>query len=206
MNLLVDLKTIDASGPASGSDLEKSPFRKLCSLFMPFIGRDDLVRVIGFISNAGNPTGTLTPQFIGQLVLDTTNNAFYRAKALTNTDWIVEGAGSIGTSFGAGSTEDNITATPGGTQAAAFALSATKPVHRISVCATGADSVKLPLATGTGNVHVVANDGAASAQLFGAGTDTIDGVATATGVAVANTKRRICVDFAAGKWVSILGA
>jgi hypothetical protein len=69
------------------------------------------------------------------------------------------------------------------------------------------DSVKLPAATGSGAVHWVKNSAAAnSLQLFGAATETIDGVASATGVAVAAGKSRICLDFATGTWLSILGA
>ena len=107
----------------------------------------------------------------------------------------------------AGAIEDTITAAAGGTQAGALALSSTKTVHNITTVASAADSTKLPLATGSGAIHWVKNSAAAnSTQLFGSGTDTIDGVATATGVAIAAGKSRICVDIASGKWVSILGA
>jgi len=110
-------------------------------------------------------------------------------------------------SFDSAGIENSITAHAGGTQAAALALSASKSVHRVTVVGTAADSVKLPAATGSGDMHIVANDDSAeSLQLFGAGTDTIDGVATATGVAVAAGKRRICIDFASGTWLSILSA
>jgi hypothetical protein len=101
------------------------------------------------------------------------------------------------------SLENNITATAGGTKAAAYVL--TKSMSRISTCATAADSVLLPAAL-YGASCFVANDGAASAQVFGQGTDTIDGVATATGVAIANGKRRMFVCFADGAWTSLLGA
>ena len=40
---------------------------------------------------AGNPTSNLTPKAKGSWCLDTTNNIWYRAKALTNTDWIAIG-------------------------------------------------------------------------------------------------------------------
>lgn len=107
----------------------------------------------------------------------------------------------------AGSVEDGITAHAGGTQAAAYALDATKTVHNVTVVGTAADSIKLPLATGSGIQHWIKNsDAAESLQLFGSGTDTIDGIATATGVAVANGKSRLVVDIAVGKWVSLLGA
>lgn len=111
------------------------------------------------------------------------------------------------TSVGAGGIEDAITAHVGGTQAAAFALSVSKSVHNVTVVGSAADSVKLPAATGSGDIHWVKNSAAAnSLQLYGSGTDTIDAVATATGVAVAAGKSRICVDTAAGVWQSILGA
>jgi hypothetical protein len=103
--------------------------------------------------------------------------------------------------------ENTITAHAGGTQAAAFALSTTKSIHNVTIVGTAADSVILPAATGSGVVHWVKNSAAAnSLQLFAASTETIDGVASATGVAVAAGKSRICLDFATGLWLSILGA
>lgn len=103
--------------------------------------------------------------------------------------------------------ENTITAHAGGTQGAAFALSATKSIHNITIVGSGNDSVVLPAATGSGTVHWVKNSAAAnSAQLFGLGTDTIDAVASGTGVAVAAGKSRIVIDAAAGVWLSILGA
>jgi hypothetical protein len=103
--------------------------------------------------------------------------------------------------------ETGLTAHAGGTQAAALALSTTKSIHNVTTVGTAADSVALPLATGSGAVHWVKNSAAAnSLQLFGSGTDTIDGVLTTTGVAIAAGKSRICLDFAAGTWLSILGA
>lgn len=95
--------------------------------------------------------------------------------------------------------EDTLTAHAGGTQAAALALSATKNYHRISVCATAGDSVLLPPAT-VGQSHFVRNDGAASCQVYGTSPDTIDGVATATGVAVPAGVGRWFVCTTAAKW------
>jgi hypothetical protein len=103
--------------------------------------------------------------------------------------------------------ETPITAAAGGTQAGALALSATKSIHQVTTVSSANDSVKLPLATGSGTVHWIKNSAAAnSCQVFGSGTDTIDAVATATGVAVAAGKSRIFVDTAAGLWQSLLGA
>lgn len=98
--------------------------------------------------------------------------------------------------------ENTITATAGGTKAAAYAL--TKAINRISTCATAADSVLLPAAKAGMSIYI-ANDGAAAAQVFGAGTDTIDAVATATGVVLTNAKRCIYVCHVDGAWTSCMG-
>lgn len=99
---------------------------------------------------------------------------------------------------------DNITAHAGGGKANATPLNAKFDVHRLSVCATAADSALLPPAE-PGRAVVVINDGAAAAQLFGKGTDTIDGVVTATGVPLTNAKRCIYYCLTAGAWQSLMG-
>lgn len=109
-------------------------------------------------------------------------------------------------SLGSGGIETGLTAHAGGTQAAALGLSAGVTFHEVTVCATAADSVKLPPAVGSGIIHIVKNSGAASCQVYGTSPDTIDQVATATGVAVGIGKSRLFVDSAAGKWQSLLGA
>lgn len=38
--------------------------------------------------NAGNPNGSLTPIFNGELVDDTTNGRLWKAIGLTNTSWV----------------------------------------------------------------------------------------------------------------------
>ncbi|MFG1260039.1 hypothetical protein V5F79_22185 [Xanthobacter flavus] len=101
--------------------------------------------------------------------------------------------------FLVGSSANSITAHAGGTKAAATVLAA--QFNRITVCANADDSVLLPTAL-AGRSVVVFNDGAAAARVFGAGTDTIDGVATATGVPLTNTKRAIFICLTAGAWIS----
>lgn len=39
-------------------------------------------------SNAGEPNGSLTPQYLNEIVLDTTNNALWIAVGAANTDWV----------------------------------------------------------------------------------------------------------------------
>jgi len=98
-----------------------------------------------------------------------------------------------------------VTATPGGTRAAATKLRAC--VSRITVCATAGDSVALPPAVG-GQVVYVSNSGAAACQIFAdpSTSDTINGVAAATGVSLASGKGASINSPAAGVWVWVLSA
>lgn len=100
-----------------------------------------------------------------------------------------------------------LTAKAGGGKAGATSVTGVN--CRVSVCATGADSILLP--TGyEGLTITVINDGAASCQVFGSGSDTIQGAATGTGVALANgaTAMYKCVAVVAGvgKWQRFVSA
>ena len=111
----------------------------------------------------------------------------------------------------AGSVEDGIVATAGGTKALAYKLFAT--INRLTTVANNADSVLLPTPLYVGQfVHII-NDGAANVQIFGANSDTIDGVATATGVVLTAASRAFftCTGVTAGAvpvyaWRSQAGA
>lgn len=96
-----------------------------------------------------------------------------------------------------------ITAFAGGGQASATAL--TKTVNNVTTVGTAADSVKLPTSA-AGLIVWVVNSTATSMQVFGAGTDTINDVATATGVAQAAGKSATYVCPVAGKWYRVLSA
>lgn len=74
---------------------------------------------------------------------------------------------------------DGIVAHAGGGQALATQLVA--EINRLATVATAGDSVKLP-ASQPGLTIVIINHGVNSAQIYGAGTDTINDVASATGV------------------------
>lgn len=99
--------------------------------------------------------------------------------------------------------EDKIIATPSGNQATAYQLEAT--ISRLGTVTNNADSVALPSAV-AGRWVVVINDGAANAQVFGKGTDTIDAVATATGVVLSAAKRSWFFCVANGAWESLAGS
>lgn len=105
------------------------------------------------------------------------------------------------------SAADAITAFASATQANATQLTAEK--NNVTVVVTAADGVKLPLAEAGAVVFLTNSDSTDSMQVFGAGTDTINNVATATGVAQAAGKSAVyfCVASApAGKWMRVLSA
>jgi hypothetical protein len=112
---------------------------------------------------------------------------------------------SLAANGGGQSFVSGLTATAGGTRAAALPLRAA--MNRIATCATAADSVALPPAVGGQEVTVI-NSGAAAAQVFAAvGTsDTINGVVAATGISVAAAGKVQFVSPGPGLWFSILSA
>ena len=89
---------------------------------------------------------------------------------------------------GNGWSASSITAHAGGTRAAATPI--TSAITLIAVCATINDSVVLPPAMG-GQVLWISNAGVAAAQIFAANgtSDTINGVAAATGIGLAQAER-----------------
>ena len=117
-------------------------------------------------------------------------------------------------------TETGITATSGGTQAAAYALSA--QISRVDVAAAPGDSVLLPeiqqWANGdarpgaVGQLVFVRNATANAVQVFGASTDTINGVATATGISLPAGKSLIAwaeslaLPSHVGSWAALISA
>lgn len=106
-----------------------------------------------------------------------------------------------------GSVATGITAHAGGGQGSATALTAA--INSIDTVATAADSVALPAPTFVGQRVTVINTTATSMQVFGAGTDTINGVATATGVAQAagKTADYIAITTGAGAaWFRLISA
>ncbi len=85
-------------------------------------------------------------------------------------------------------------------------------VNTVTTVAGAADSMLMPYAF-PGAVVVLSNDGGNSTTIFGKGTDTIDGVATGTGNALADAARGVFYGTAgtgdgsdAGNWVSAKAA
>jgi hypothetical protein len=94
---------------------------------------------------------------------------------------------------------DALTAHAGGGQSSALPL--TGQTVRVSTVATAGDSVALPPSTPGMQIAVV-NAGANNMQVYGAGTDTINGIATATGVIQAPNSTTTYFCAATGAWYS----
>ena len=92
---------------------------------------------------------------------------------------------------------DNITALAGGGQAGATLL--TNEINRVTTVATAADSVMLPVSFPGLSVAVI-NAGANAMQVYGNGTDTINGVAAATGVSQMPNSATFYMCATAGAW------
>lgn len=119
--------------------------------------------------------------------------------------WYAEGTGQ---GYAAGlmteSAADALTAHAGGGQASALQLTAS--INRVTTVGTAADSVKLPISA-PGLSVVVINAAAVNAmQVFGTSPDTINGVATGTGVSLAAGKTATYFCTVAGAWHQQLSA
>jgi len=97
---------------------------------------------------------------------------------------------------------NGLTAHSGGGQASALALTAS--INEITTVAAAGDSVALP-ASAAGMEITIINYSSTPMQVFGAGTDTINGVATATGVSQPGKSVVTYRCVVAGNWIGNLG-
>jgi hypothetical protein len=95
------------------------------------------------------------------------------------------------------SASDSLTAHAGGGQGSALAL--VSELNRVTTVASAGDSVALP-ASAPGLTIFIENAGANAMQVYGAGTDTINGVATATGVSQMANSVVVYTCYTAGAW------
>jgi len=101
-------------------------------------------------------------------------------------------------------TDTALTATASGNQTTALLLKDNTAYHEVTTVATSADSVRLPPAL-PGQLHFVKNSGANAMQVFGSGTDTIDSVATATGISQIAGEGSLYVCVVAGNYIRLKG-
>jgi hypothetical protein len=158
----------------------------------------------------GAPVNGGSGTFVGfapfsTLLIDVENaNLYMNTGSLASPTWtLLGGASGAPSAFTAA---DGITAHAAGGQASATQLG--YGINRLSVVATGGDSVALPAAIAGAFVEVI-NDGVAAADVYTKatpGTDTIDGGADTAAAVVTNAKRTIFTCASAGKWSSMGGS
>lgn len=100
---------------------------------------------------------------------------------------------------------NGLTAHAGGTKAAALQIPAAVSLIEFGTVATNGDSALLPQAK-AGTEIKVSNAGAASLSLYGKGTDTINGAATANAFSVASNGSATFFCAKDGEWKAILSA
>ncbi len=66
----------------------------LKTILAPQVGKNDLCDAIGYVTNAGAPSG-VTPDFIGQKLFDTTGSQFYIAYGVASGEWSPMGDNSL---------------------------------------------------------------------------------------------------------------
>lgn len=101
--------------------------------------------------------------------------------------------------------QNGITAHSSGTKAAAFQLPANVQLFEIDTVAADHDSVLLP-AGKQGQIVMVANPTSHILDVYGRGTDTINGIATATAYSVGANKSAIFFCSKDGSWGGNLSA
>jgi len=145
---------------------------------------------------------TFKVQPVTIMVDDTTGLIGYK-NGLTGVDITVPNpAAAPSTTMGTGklfmeSAQDSIVAFAGGGQSSATQI--TGQTSRVITVATIGDSVKLP-PSAPGLECLVINHGANPMQVYGSGTDTINDVATATGVSQMQSSTTIYTCTTAGAW------
>lgn len=130
----------------------------------------------------------------GELVADTTNNRLVLNDGTTAGGWPAAKLAEVLLN----GTADGITAHAGGGQGSATPL--TKTINRVTTVASANDSCALAASSATNVMQIVINSGANSLQLFGTGSDTINGAASGTGVALAAGKIGIYLSVTPGAW------
>ncbi len=145
-------------------------------------------------------TGTGVGQMVGSLCFFT---------CTSTGKWYSNGLGTgYSGSLETSSFKDAITAHAGGTQAGAVGSAASiliSSINRITVVATNGDSVALPVSAPGLSITVI-NAASNSLQVFGQSPDTINAVATGTGVTVAGGKTATFYCVVSGAWHMLLSS
>jgi hypothetical protein len=144
-----------------------------------------------------------TPAGIARDVYEDRGENLDIVQVLTPGGGVGTGQSFTGLFYGTAMAQDNITATPSGTQANSVQI--TTPMARITTVANANDGVVLPPALRGMEISVVNDAAANAAKVFATGSDTINGTAGSTGVTLvaqngAGTGPTIYYCFSNGAW------
>jgi hypothetical protein len=117
--------------------------------------------------------------------------------ALQDGRWLLALAGGQNRSY-----QNGITAHSGGTKAAAFQLPAGVALFEVDTVAANGDSVLMPAAK-AGQIVTLFNNGASTLDIYGRGTDTINGTATGTAKTMATLTSAVFFCAKDGVWGAI---
>lgn len=126
--------------------------------------------------------------------------------AVTIASLTVAGTATLAGLVNETSIEVGITAGTTQTQAGATVVDATKKSHSVDTVAVANDGVRIGIAATPGAKQYFANTTANAIKVYGLGTDTINKVATATGVTVAAANNIELFCLTAGDWRAIIDA
>lgn len=120
--------------------------------------------------------------------------------SVSATTTVTAGTNLVATAYIQGSVGNALTAA-GSDRATSLAL--TKSINNVTTAAASTGVTLPAVATvGIGGSVIIFNAGANAIQVYGDGSDTIDGVAGATGVPLTNAKRAVFIAVAAATWIS----
>jgi hypothetical protein len=151
-------------------------------------------------TNAGPPTSGTSGSFAGYanpgaLLIDETNGILYQNTGTrASPTWSLMVTNSV---------TDNIAS--GATQTQTGATQLTTNINDVVTNGVAGNGVRLQ-PSAAGMEITVSNSSANALQVYGTSPDTINGVATATGVSVPAGKTAIFVCFTAGAWRMLLSA
>lgn len=146
------------------------------------VGANSFALVANGVAQATITTGGING------ILGGTTPAAVSATSITSSTYIDQSMG-------------NALSAAGTTRADATQLA--KQINQVTTAAAGTGVILPASATaGIGAVVIVFNAGANALQVYGSGSDTIDGVAGSTGVPLTNAKRCIYILVAANTWIS----
>lgn len=208
-NLIVQLNTIFANVEAAGSEAIAGDLTVTgTSLLTDAVTMSGALEVTGLSTLNGGIAGGATADIAINtnkltVAAATGNTLIAGTLAVTGAQTLTGATTANGGVIATGLRVDAATTLTAVGTTRADSLALTASVNNVTSAAAGT-GVTLP-ACAAGKIVVVNNLGANLIQVYGAGADTVDGAAAATGVALTNAKRSIYIGVSATAYISLMG-